>query len=253
MKAFLKKEWMEMTRTGRLLILTVIFILFGIMNPAIAKLTPWLMEMMKESIAESGLSVGTPTVNAMTSWTQFYKNAPMALIVIVLMSCGVLVNEYQHGTLVQVVTKGLSRRKVFLSKMITVLGSWTVMFALYFGVTYGYTAYFWGEDKVEGIFFGAFAYWLLGVFVLTALLMCSAAANSGGQVLMGTGIVFLVMFFLNYIPKIQKFLPLRLMNGLQVSTGALQTADFTPAIIVAGVCTAVFGIAGTLMFDRKAL
>ena len=57
MKAFLRKEWMEMTRTGRLLILTVIFLLFGIMNPAIAKLTPWLMDMMKESIAESGLNV----------------------------------------------------------------------------------------------------------------------------------------------------------------------------------------------------
>lgn len=38
--AFMKKEWMEQVRSGRLLILVIIFILLGIMNPAVAKLTP---------------------------------------------------------------------------------------------------------------------------------------------------------------------------------------------------------------------
>ena len=142
MKAFMKKEWMEMTRTGRILILSIIFILFGIMNPAIAKLTPWLMEMMQDSIAESGLSIGEVTVNAMTSWSQFYKNTPMAVLVMVLMCSGILTNEYQSGTLVQVVTKGLPRWKVLLSKMIMVYGTWTVLYFAYFGITYGYN-YSW--------------------------------------------------------------------------------------------------------------
>ena len=57
MRAFLKKEWMELVRTGRLLLLLLIFILFGIMNPAIAKLTPWMMEIMVEQHAESGLAL----------------------------------------------------------------------------------------------------------------------------------------------------------------------------------------------------
>ena len=46
--AFMKKEWMEQVRSGRLLILVIIFILLGIMNPAVAKLTPWLLEMMAD-------------------------------------------------------------------------------------------------------------------------------------------------------------------------------------------------------------
>ena len=36
MKAFLKKEWMEWWRTGRFMVLLLIFVLFGIMNPAMA-------------------------------------------------------------------------------------------------------------------------------------------------------------------------------------------------------------------------
>ena len=68
MKAFLKKEWMEWKRTGRMLVLLLIFALFGIMNPAVAKLTPWLMETLSESLADTGLVTTTVTVDAMTSW-----------------------------------------------------------------------------------------------------------------------------------------------------------------------------------------
>ena len=85
MKAFLKKEWMEWSRTGRLLILLLVFVLFGIMNPAVAKLIPWLMETMSESLADTGLIITEVTVDAMDSWMQFYKNIPMALIVFVLL------------------------------------------------------------------------------------------------------------------------------------------------------------------------
>ena len=253
MKAFLKKEWMEMTRTGRLLILIIIFVILGIMNPAIAKLTPWMMEMLEDSIAQSGIQVGKITVNAMTSWTQFYKNAPMALIVIVLMSSGVLTNEYQRGTLIQVITKGLSRKKVMLSKMIVVYGSWTALWLLYFGITYGYTAYFWGEDKVEHLLFGVFAYWLLGALVLAVLLLFSAVANTGGQVLMGTAGVTAAAVFLNYVPKLQKYLPMQLGNGLQVSAGMLERKDLFAAMGFAGAGIVICGIMSMALFDKRRL
>ena len=43
--AFIKKEWMELLRTGKFIIIVILFMIFGVMNPAIAKLTPWLMKM----------------------------------------------------------------------------------------------------------------------------------------------------------------------------------------------------------------
>ena len=35
--AFIKKEYLEAARTGKITILALLFVLFGIMNPAIAK------------------------------------------------------------------------------------------------------------------------------------------------------------------------------------------------------------------------
>ena len=127
MTAFLKKEWMELVRTGRLLLLLLVFILFGIMNPAIAKLTPWMMEIMAGQLAESGFTLTAVTVDAMTSWSQFYKNIPMALLLFVLLFGGIFTSEYQKGTLIPVVTKGLSRRRIAAAKMVLLLGTWTVL------------------------------------------------------------------------------------------------------------------------------
>lgn len=253
MKAFVKKEWMEMTRTGKLLILGILFLLFGILNPAIAKLTPWLMEMMQESMKQSGMEIGVFTVNAMTSWTQYYKNAPMVLLVMVLMSSGTLTNEYQRGTLVQVVTKGLSRKKILASKMIMLCLSWTAAYLLYFGATYGYTVYYWSEDKVEGLGFGTFAYWFFGMMILAVLMLFSTISDNVGQVLLGTGCVYVVMLFLNYVPKLQKVLPLRLCEGLQLSMGTLKTEDFVAAIIFAGAGILVCVMMSVILFDKRRL
>ena len=38
--AFIKKETMEQFRSGRLTILGILFVLLGVMNPAVAKITP---------------------------------------------------------------------------------------------------------------------------------------------------------------------------------------------------------------------
>ena len=77
---FMKKDLSEQVRSGKLLLLLIIFTLFGIMNPAIAKMSPWLLEVMSESLEQSGMTIAPVNVTAMDSWVQFFKNIPMALI-----------------------------------------------------------------------------------------------------------------------------------------------------------------------------
>lgn len=114
--AFIKKEFTEQLRSGRLIILGLLFVLFGIMNPAIAKLTPWLLETMADSLAESGMIITDVKVSAMDSWMQFFKNMPMGLIAFVLLESSIFTKEYTSGTLVLSLTKGLERYKVVISK-----------------------------------------------------------------------------------------------------------------------------------------
>lgn len=123
--SFLKKEYMETVRTGKLIILILLFMLFGIMNPATAKMTPWMMEMLSDTMAESGLIVTNIQVDAMTSWIQFFKNIPIALIAFMLIFSDIFTKEYKSGTLLLILTKGLSRYKVVLAKTVLLLSFWT--------------------------------------------------------------------------------------------------------------------------------
>ena len=121
LRALIKKECMEQLRSGRLLITFALFILLGIMNPAIAKMTPWLLDLMADSLQESGITVSGVVVSAMDSWVQFFKNLPIAMVAFVLLQCSVFTKEYVSGTLLLSLTKGLSRPKVVISKAILLL------------------------------------------------------------------------------------------------------------------------------------
>jgi len=55
--AFIKKETMEQFRSGRLMILGILFVLLGVMNPAVAKITPWLLEILADGAVEQNVIV----------------------------------------------------------------------------------------------------------------------------------------------------------------------------------------------------
>ena len=149
--AFTKKEITEQMRTGKVLFLGILFILFGIMNPAVAKLTPWLMEQLSDSLAESGMIITQVKVTALDSWMQFYKNIPMALIAFVLLEAGIFTKEYRSGTLVLSLTKGLKRSHVVLAKTVTLILLWTASYWLCYGITYAYTVYYWDNSIVSSL------------------------------------------------------------------------------------------------------
>ena len=132
--AFTKKEITGQIRSGKITVLCLLFLMIGIMNPAVAKLTPWLLEAMADSMAESGMIVTEVTVSAMDSWVQFFKNIPICLIAFVLMQSSIFTNEFSSGTLLLSLTKGLERYKVVLSKAAVLLALWTLGYWLSFGI-----------------------------------------------------------------------------------------------------------------------
>lgn len=253
MKAFLKKEWMEWNRTGRLPVLILIFILFGIMNPAITKLTPWLMEIMSESLADTGLVTIAVKVDAMTSWAQFYKNIPMGMIAFILLCSGNYTGEYEKGTLIPVVTKGLSRSKILAAKAVFLYGSWTVLYFLCFGITYGYNAFFWDNSIAENVLFASGCTWLFGIWVITLDIFFSAAGRNSSQVLLGTGSTVLGIYLLGMFPKLSSVVPTKLLEGMPLLQKLSSQKDYGSAAVSAGIMMGLCMILAVVCFNRKRL
>lgn len=249
--AFFKKEALECLRSGKLMILGILFLLFGIMSPAVAKLTPLLVEMMSDSLAEAGMVVGEVTVNAITSWTQFFKNVPMALIVFVLTYSGTFTREYESGTLILVLTKGLSRYKVVLAKALIMLVMWTAGYWLCFGVTYGYTAYFWDNSIAKGLGEAAGCWWLFGVWIVCLIVLFSVLCKSHTGVFLGTGGCVLAAYIVGLFPKIADFSPSKLMNGTALVTGAESSDGYLWAVAIAVVMSVISIAVSVAVMNKK--
>lgn len=235
----LQKELLELVRTKRAMVLLIVFGIFGILNPALAKLTPWMLSLMGESLAEQGITFGAITVDALTSWTQYFKNLMMEYILILAMFSGIFAQEYQSGTLVNLLTKGVSRGKVAASKLLAVQLTWTVCYWLTFFVTLGYTAYFWENALPSGIWLAAVCAYMMGVWLLSLELAFASALNSGMYALLLTGGVFALFFALSMLPQLTRFLPSHLGDGLGLLTGDMTASDILPALWVSLALSAV--------------
>lgn len=249
--AFTKKEWMEVFRTGKFMIITMLFVLFGVMNPAIAKLTPWMMEAFSESLEGSGLIITEAKVDALTSWVQFYKNVPMALIVFLLMFSGILAVEYEKGTLINMITKGLSRWKIVMSKSGVLLFLWSFGYWTCYGITYAYNEYFWDNSIAKDVAFAAFCVYMLGVWLIALMMLMSTIFSAGSAVAVGTGGVFFGLYLLSMLPDLKKYFPTYLMGASGLLSGTGETGDYTTALVVAAGLTVVQLVVAVLVFNRK--
>lgn len=247
--AFLKKEFFELSRSGKLLIFGFIFVLFGIMNPAVAKLTPWILEQSADSFSQ-GIVIGEVTVTAMDSWGQFVKNIPMAMIVMMIMFSSTFTGEYSKGTLIPIVTKGLSRNSIVISKTSVMVITWSIGFGLCFGITYGYTAYYWDNSVVNNLAFMAFCWWIMGIFLICVLTLFSAFATSSPQVMAGVGGVYAVMYIMGMFGKIKEYLPTFILNSSSLITEQSKPDDYFNAIMIT-IALSVLSLLASLPITHK--
>lgn len=246
--AFIKKEFVESVRTYKLLIILSVFVLFGMLNPVTAKILPQILL----SVMPEGMNITLPEPGAIDSWTQFYKNMTgMQIIVFVIVFSGIVSNEISKGTLINMLTKGLSRKTVIISKMISTTVIWTLGYVLSFVFTYGYTVYLFPENLPNQIFSG-FCMWLFGVLVTAVMLLGGVIFSNIYGAILSTGGIVVLLIILNIFPGLQKYNPYRLAsNNLELLTGGLAVQDFYAAIgvtcflILMGVICAVF------LFDKR--
>ena len=247
--AFFAKELRELVRTKHLMILMCVFVLFGVMNIAVTLLTP---ELLKEFDME-GVSVGEISLSAVDSWTQFSKNMFMAMIVMLIMFSGIYTSEYTKGTLIPLLTKGLSRSSVVLSKFAAMLLIWSAGVAVCYGITYFYSDYYWDNSAVKELFFAGFCWWLFGVFMISCIVFFSSFSGSGAQVMLGTGLVYFLLTMINIYDKAKEYLPVRLTDSLSLYKGVLEPSDYTSTVMITSAASLVLLLAAFPVTHRRQL
>jgi|GEM_PF-3196254 len=250
---WIRKEFTGAFRGGRMVIFLIVCAGCGVLNPAMAKLTPMMIEMMRDQIEGMGLTIDAPSVTAWTSWEQYCKNIWMPLLVFVLMFGNILTKEYSAHTLIPMVTKGLGKRTVLWGKTILLLLLWTAGYGLYFGVTFGYTEYYWPMDALGRVMDMTLMFYVYSLYIIALVIFFSVLWKEYSGVLASMAAILLGESLIGMIPKVSNYIPARLSSpailmeklpGEKDAWVHAGLADFSaPLLITLGVTVALFAIA----------
>lgn len=247
--AFAKKEFTESMRTYKLLILLLVFLLFGMLSPLTAKLTPKLFE----ALMTDGIQITVPEPTAFDSWTQFFKNvSQMGLLVLAILFSGMMANELNRGTLINVLTKGLRRSTVILSKFTAASVIWTIGYFLCFGVCYAYTAYFWGGNGIANLLFSVICLWQFGILLLAVMILGGVLSKNSYGCLLFTGGFTATLLLINIVPGFQKYNPVALASkNMSLLAGDTPVKDLAAPLIISAAIVILFIAIAIRVFNKK--
>jgi ABC-2 type transport system permease protein len=250
--AFSKKELRESIKTYRTVILVGVLAAFGIMSPLIAMLLP---QILAGAELAPGMAIELPEPTAIDSWMQFFGNVgQMGMLAVMLIFAGITASELSKGTLLPLLTKGLSRSTVVISKFVVALGLWTLAYLTSLVIALSYTAFYWDPMPLPHAFLAFAGPWVYGSLLIALLILGGIVIRGQYGSLMFTGSTVLLMALINIWPAANAYNPSSLAaNTLGLIMGQNVPSDFVPAIIVALVAIIACLAASVLAFNKKEL
>ncbi|KRO15608.1 ABC transporter permease [Lacticaseibacillus saniviri] len=247
---FIQKEWLETWRTRRVLILLIVFLIFGILSPLFAKLTP---ELLKATLGNQ-MAITLPKPTSVDSWTQFYKNiTQMGIYIVAILFGGTVSQELAHGTLVNLVTKGLPRYAVVLAKFVVAYLQWVLAILLAFAVTFGYTWYYFPDNHSPHLWQGIVPVLIFGFFFIAVIVCGSSLSANSYSGLLATIIVVAALYLINFWKDAQRFNPISLISdNVTLTKGSETLQHLAPALwLSVGGAVMLLGLSVWLLNQRK--
>jgi len=245
-----RKELLEQWRSYRLLVVVVVFVILGLLSPLAAKLTPEIVKLLPEG-EEIAKLIPSPTVaDAIVQYTR--NLSQFGVILALLMTMGMVVQEKDKGTAALILAKPMSRGIFIGSKFVALGLTFTVGIAMAGIASYCYTVLLFRDPGVSGwlALNGALLLFLLVYVALT--LFCSTVSKS---LVAAGGLAFgamLVLTSVGGLTKMSRYLPGRLVSwAAEVSFWVGETP--WPALLASVGIIVVAFVGAWMIFERQEL
>ena len=244
-----RKEMLEQWRTSRFLIVVAVFAAFGLGSPLLAKFTPEMLKALPGVPSELLAAFPAPTVT--DAITQYVKNmSQFGILLALLMTMGVVVQEKERGTAAFFLTRPVSRETFVLAKFAAL----TVTFIASLSIA-AIGCWYYTDVLFEPLAWGPFlvlnGLMLIIFLVYMALsLLGSTLARSNG---VAVGLAFIALIVIGLggsLPTIGDYFPGRLFSwGMTQMLGRIDSA--WPAFWISLGLIAVALVTACLVFRRQ--
>lgn len=246
----IRKEWLEMVRTQRLLIVVVVLTFFGLLSPLLAR---YMIELFEMIPGMDDLAMVIPAPVLLDAVIQYVKNIQQfGFLLAIFLTIGSVTQEKERGTAVMVLVKPVPRGVFLGAKLIT----YSLLFVLGLGIAgaagYYYTLLlFEAPDFLMWLILNA----LLWLFIVVYISLTLLASTLVRQQAAAAGIAFgamLVLSALGAVPVIGEYLPGQLVSwGIELFLDP--TVRYWPALWTSLGLIAGSYLAAWLVFRRQEL
>lgn len=208
--SLLKKEAIEGARTKKTTSTLILFLFIGLISPLTAKLTPLILQ----SIATGNIDINVAPPSEIDSWTQFFKNiSQIGMFGLAIILSTQMANEFQKGTLINLLSKGLPRYQVVLSKIFYNFILWFLAYFCSFILTYFYTKYFFGISfPIRNILMAALLPFIFGLFLISLEILAWVISGNVIGTLILTTVGIVIQLILSIRDEIVKYMPIALIG-----------------------------------------
>lgn len=248
---FVRKELLESWRSYHLLIIAIVFVIFGISGPLMAKLTPEILKMA----SSSGMTIKMPDPTSLDSWQQYYKNmTQIGIYVLVVIFSGTISGEISKGTLVNLVTKGLPRYSIVIAKYLVAYMQWCLAILIAFLINWAYTLYYFPDNKSSNVWTGMWPLLVFGLMFVALTILGSTMSKSNYMGFLVSVVIFIVLTLLNMFKDIKRYNPIALVtDNMSLVKGAEQITHIMPAIWITVISTVIIIYLAILLLKQKKL
>ncbi|MGA3057922.1 MAG: ABC transporter permease [Candidatus Limnocylindrales bacterium] len=203
----LMKELREQFRTGRLVAVAAVFVLFGILGP----LTDRFMKQLFDAIGSesAGMTFQVPPPSLDGASVQILKNlSQFGIICALLLAMGSVAWERERGTAGMILTKPASRAAFLAAKLVAISINLAVSVALGCGLAYLYVALLYPAAFPIGgyLAMSVLLWWMLVIFA--AITMLGSTITRSAIAAAGIGLVaLLVLGVVGALPVIGPYMP----------------------------------------------
>ena len=247
--SLLRKDLLEQWRTFRLPAIGIVFLIFGLASPLLAKYSGELVEQFAGNIE---IIIPTPTIKY--AHDQLIKNlGQIGPIAAILLGMGVVATEKKRGTAALIFTKPVTRSAFIISKFLALMATVTTGVVLGCAAGFAYTSILFETPPL-----GRYVY--LTLLLLLALTVYAAITFLGSTILRsplaaaGIGLAALaISLALGALPGLGSYMPVSLYGpAVKIALGEPIPSLFLPvAINLAIVATSI--LIAWISFRRQTL
>jgi ABC-2 type transport system permease protein len=203
----LKKELREQLRTGRMVAVAAVFVLFGILGP----LTDRFMKELFDAIGTQGggMTFQVPAPSLAGASVQILKNlSQFGIMCALLLAMGSVAWEKERGTAGMILTKPASRAAFLAAKLVAISINLALSVALGCGLAYVYVALLYPAAFPIGgyVAMSLLLWWMLVIFA--AITMLGSTITRSAIAAAGIGLVaLLVLGIVGALPLIGPWMP----------------------------------------------